>query len=511
MNNSRPFSVRQIIFYGVLCLLFGHLLLKDFMPNPLVGAVGFLILVSVLFYVIFVKQDIFGFILIIFLCSHFNYANIQGGLWNLITVGMIIVYYLISRPKNVFNEKDSLIRLLVGIFVISNLAGYLFKNQIMPPISQLLGAATLFSYVLMFKLVSNMVMTPERVKKFILVMGVAIFCMFVAALNQQNAFVSFNTPLLGGYSAGSGGTIVKPVLRGGSTFNHYELFGEYAMLSVILLIPFIVSSYTKRELRLQGYLINYIAIISIFNMVISGTRSSIILVGIGTIGYIIFFIVFRLEIFDRRKSFVLYAVVTIAFVFVVGNLFGLGNLSERMDKMLSRDLTLEGVLSGQDINRAPIFFTAMNRIQEEPWYIGYGWSVPDGNAYAWFGKKNWSWVGDLHSLYLSLPMLYGWFGSAAFLLLIIVALVQLIYAVIKWRQRKNYLITLSVGFVFFWIFFLADQFKISILRNPNYHMIFWIWLGLSNAAFRTLRASSSETGREKIINSHFLENNVKGT
>jgi hypothetical protein len=35
---------------------------------------------------------------------------------------------------------------------------------------------------------------------------------------------------------------------------------------------------------------------------------------------------------------------------------------------------------------------------------------------------------------------------------------------------------------------LMDQYKISVLRNPGYFMMFWFWLGMSIAVARSLRA-----------------------
>lgn len=490
-NNLGGFNIKQIGFYAFLCLLFGHLLLRDYMPHPLVGMFGLMILFIILFYVSCLERDMFGFILIVFICSHFNYANTQGGLWNLLTFGIIIVYYLLVKPGKVFEEPDILIKLLIVVLVVSNITGYILKNP-MPTMSRLLGAATFFSYILMYYLASNQFITPERVKNLILATWIAVVCMFSAALNQQHVFMKFNTPLLGGYSAGTGGTIVDAVNRGGSTLNHFELFGEHAMLTITLLIPFMVSRFTQRQLGFKGYMLSLIVMFSMFNILISGTRAPFILVVLAAMLYLIIFIVFPLAVVDTRKSYMLYAVVAIIFVSMLGRFVGLDLLKERMGRVYLSKITVESILSGADINRGPIFSLALQRIQGDSWYIGYGYGVPDSNRIAWFGTKYTPWLSDLHSLYLSLPMVYGWFGSAAFLLIIIVTFIRLTYVALKWRQSKNYLVTLSVGLIFFWVFFMTDQYKVSILRSPNYHMIFWIWLGLSNAVIKTLKEASSE-------------------
>ena len=89
-------------------------------------------------------------------------------------------------------------------------------------------------------------------------------------------------------------------------------------------------------------------------------------------------------------------------------------------------------------------------------------------------------------------MLYGWVGSVVFVLIILVTLFRCGHRAIRFRKSKGFLAVLVVGLTMFWGVFLGDEYKISILRNPGYHMMFWIWLGLSNAAVRTLRYGSDD-------------------
>ena len=65
-------------------------------------------------------------------------------------------------------------------------------------------------------------------------------------------------------------------------------------------------------------------------------------------------------------------------------------------------------------------------------------------------------------------------------------------ASLKYRTRKSFLIVLAVGFTMFFGVFLADQYKLSILRNPNYQMMFWIWLGLANSVVKSIRCEKPE-------------------
>jgi hypothetical protein len=83
-------------------------------------------------------------------------------------------------------------------------------------------------------------------------------------------------------------------------------------------------------------------------------------------------------------------------------------------------------------------------------------------------------------------MLYGWAGSAAFIVLILFTAGRCYWTVMKYRHETHFLTPLCLGLAFFWFFFLANEYKISILRNANYQMLVWVWLGLSQAVVTTI-------------------------
>ena len=50
------------------------------------------------------------------------------------------------------------------------------------------------------------------------------------------------------------------------------------------------------------------------------------------------------------------------------------------------------------------------------------------------------------------------------------------------------MVVASLGFLMSVVFFLLDEFKSgNAVQTINYPMIVWIWLGLANAAVKTLR------------------------
>ncbi len=84
-------------------------------------------------------------------------------------------------------------------------------------------------------------------------------------------------------------------------------------------------------------------------------------------------------------------------------------------------------------------------------------------------------------------MLYGYIGTTAFLLLILILIfrnLKIIYSSIYFKPFYFYYILVMP---LFWSIFLIDQWKISILRNPNYHMIIWIFMGLNYAMINNFK------------------------
>lgn len=479
----KPLKFNYIIILAFACLLFGHLLLRDYMPNPAFGLFGFIIIYLILFFVLIKRKDEFAFILIIYICSHFSYANNQGGLWNIIAFTLLLSYILFVKKRKQFLFKGHpLINILMGVLIISNFLGLVLNNPMSTTI-KIENSIIFLSYILMFYFVANQKLTPKKTKYYILVCLLASIYMFVTAVNQKYAFINFNTPLLGAYSHGSSGTITYGTTRAMSTLRHYELFGEYSMLSIAMFIPFFISRQTKIKLNINQNIISIILLISIFNLLLSGTRSSVLL---SIFIIFIYFIIYILSVNIKKKAISFFLTIflfAIPLTLTIGNFFGLDTITSRMEQAESQTITTEGIITGKDINRGTTTEFALHRLSEKSWILGYGYGTFESNLSAWF-SKNIGYSG-LHSLYLGLPMIYGWFGSVAFILLLLTTLLRLFILYLNNKNSNNYLFTFVLGFIIFWIAFLINEYKISILRNTNYHMLFWIWLGLSNAIIKT--------------------------
>jgi O-antigen ligase len=482
-----------VVTIATVCLLAGHLLLKEYMPNAAIGVMGFLFLVVMFSYVVLVRRDLFAFTLIVYICSHFSYADNQGGLWNLLAFGMLVSYALIGRRGERFRRSDPLVSALLIVLVLFNVFGWVIKNPV-PLITKVSGATAFLSYILMFRMVSNLRMTEERVRAFFVVTALMLLVSLVIALNQRYAIFNFNTPLLGAYSA-EHGRITYGSTNAQGPFRNSELFGEYAVLMLALLIPLLSSTATQRSLRMKVHTILLMVLASGAAILLTSTRAAAILaVVVIAINYFTF-AVRPLAVLDAVRRQVWLILVVAVSLPIVGVFVGLKSLGEDFAEIADREFTIGSVVSGEAINRGPLIKHALDRLSGESWIIGHGYGTPRSNRWAWFdidSTTRTTMPQGYHNLYLSLPMVYGWLGSLAFIALILLTGFRAFTHTLRYRRRRNYLVALSFGFVVFWLVFLADQYKISILRNLNYHMLFWIWLGLTHATLRTLREEGTK-------------------
>lgn len=487
-KNHRALSNGRIVFATLLALIFGHLLLKEHMPFFGTAVIGGFLILAIFYYILIYRADYYGFVISIYIASHFSYADNQGGLWNIVTFVMLILLILVKKREININKSDIFINSCLVIFLISNIFGWIFINK-QPIILIFQGVVTLLGYILMFNFVRHMVIDRRQIRSFTLITLSMLIYLLIVGINQRFAFVNLNTPLLGSYDIGLG-SITYGSTNAQGTFRNSELFGEYALLMIALFLPLFCSKFVQKNLKLSTIITWMILIISSLCIMITSTRSAAILGFVTILIYIAFIAFFSKAIKGGLKQLLLFISVNLIIIAFIGGVFGLDSLTDDFSEVDFGNFSIENVISGEVINRGPLILLALDRIYNEPLIIGHGYGVLSANQVAWWGSElnplDYPYI-DFHNMYLSLPFIYGWFGSLAFLLLIFGTWLRIGKVVFDYSSQTSYLTLFAIGFLFFWGVFLVDQFKIGFIRNPGYHMMFWIWLGLSNALVRTIK------------------------
>ncbi len=488
---TKSLSSIHILALSILCLVIGHLAAPEIVDNRLINSFGFFVLLLLIVLVIIRSKDAFALIMILYVCNHFIYMQERGGVFVLLGFFAVAFYNVYTKGAGQLRTDDRAIRALMYIFVLNNVAGWLFKNS-MPLFSMLLGVISFFGYLLVFNLTRKVNLTENRIRIFMQVNIFLLLYSLITALNIHYAVLRTSSPLL--YTPderfGMGG------LSATSMIGHSELYNEESLLMFLFFVPFLMSSRTTKYLRVSKSLVYSGLILAAFNLIISPHRSGAILAGAAIMSLIVLSPFIKARVFDKKALLLKLLVYVLILIAIFGPLLNMEFFVERLEATNFGDLTISTVTSGEQTNRLYAYGLGVARILSDSWFVGYGWGIVESNRMAWFPNPDINFA-DFHNLYLSLPMIYGWLGSIAFVGMIVVTLFRLIKVMIKNSEKENYLLIPIFAFVMVLSFFSLNEIKISILRTAHYQMLFWIWLGLANSClgtFAVLENSGSTTG-----------------
>jgi hypothetical protein len=478
-NNS---TIVQLILNALALLLIGHLAYQAIINNLIINflSLGLIILFLLVFYL--KKSRNFEFILIIFICNHFDFLGNWGGLFVLATCLSLFFYFVLSKKKIFLLTKDMTINLLLAIFIMFNILGWIFKNK-MAIEFKIAGIISFFGYIFAFLYVRNHEINEKRIRYFYILTCVLSVYNLIISLNNYFAILYTElTPLIPTSPSRFG----KNIMAG--TFDHSELYGEYGLVIFLFYLPCLINSSLYKVFRIPRMLIIVGLLSSYLNLVLSFARSVFVLAFIGILIFLI--LSFKLKIYKVNfLKLSIYAIIGFLIILLLWRPLRMNYTIRRFtEKELAAPINIDDnidLVTGEGTPRQVAFSYFFERLPQESWWIGYGWGVPTSNRIAWFGDPTIN-RADYHSLYLSLPMLYGWIGSISFLLIILVTIKRLYKVMLS---KNIILVTPAFSLLMILLFVLFDEYKISMLRISTYHMLFWIWLGISNAIYLNYKST----------------------
>lgn len=475
-------SPNRLIIISFICLLLSHGLLRTYINNLIINGVVLVFIAILIYHLTLNKGDGFGFLLIIYFCAHFQFAKAQGGAYNQISFLIIGFLLLQGRKIKKNNSKADILDVFLIVLIVSNILGVIFNNNSVL-IDKVLGVTSFFGYIFMFVYSSNLNISNLRIRSFITVTASLIIYGSAIAVFQFFRVLKISSPMFD--TASRFGSSHNSIMIGSA-----EMSGEYGLLVLSLLAPFALTNKNVLNFLKINKTILFISVFcSLLVIFLSRVKSVFILSIILIVSIFIISASRNYKDYQIRTGFYKY-------VILLGTIFVLLSPIIKFNKIFQRfeeidfevgELTFEGVVSGQQIHRGSSFQLGLMRFKEESFFIGYGWGLPDINRDTWLPEETLG-KADSHSLYLSLPVIFGWFGSISFVMIILITIVRLFQCMFI---RNNYLTPLQLsilGFTFLLCFFLIDQYKINILRLPHYFMVLWIWLGLANSVYRTYKS-----------------------
>jgi hypothetical protein len=487
MKITPSYLSSQRLFRNVLfLLLIGLFAVKAYFPIPIFWVFSVSIVIFYFHKFLLKNKDPMGFILILFFLSHFSYLDNQGGLWNISAFLVYLFLILTGAPEIRFFKTDRTTLILLLILFGFNMVGWLFISTA-SLILRIEGFIMLSSYMLTYVFISNIKMTPFQLKRFFNLLFIISIYLFIAAINQRLGFINSKLPFLPPKTINNG--IIALTTNSNSVFGNSELYGEYCVLILILTLSVVKSKAQIRLFFSKTFYPYIIILLSILGTFLSGSRASILL-GVAAILIVFSISILSLNISKNYLRLLLLSSIGVG-LFIMLNLdLGLQSSKEDFEKLNQTSFSIQSVISGESINRYETFVQAESRLNAESWFFGTGIGPLESNKIAWWGYSENTPYIDFHNLYYSLPMLYGYVGSFIFLFLFVRIIVLNIKANTKIRKGVYLKFILTI-MPFFWMLFLLDQWKISILRNANYHMLMWMFLGLNMAIIKTIKYSKT--------------------
>jgi len=475
-NQSLSYFV-NISIKTTICLLLAFLTVEHFFPNIIINIFGFISLSIFIYFTTIGKNDYFGFIFLIFILAHFNYGSNQGGVVNYVALFVIVAAII---TKNIKIKRDLPLLATVGILLTFNFAGYFF-NPTASFTEVAKGATAFVAYILVFVFCSSLRFRLNNTGSFLVVLlFISLYSMFIAMNYKWNIYVIDNPiPFLTPNPERFGS------LTGTNMTGNSELYGEECLMLLAFCMPILLSiKHVKFTINTNWLIITLVLLTSVVGLFLSRSRSVFILLVI-----FILLLPFLLKMVGLNIGFTLRKIIIpifllISIVYVLWDVLSMDYSLGRLVEIDTSHLTGEGIISGEQINRGPIFKVGYDRLRNESWFIGFGWLTMDYNLENSLGRFREYW-NDLHSLYLTLPLYFGWIGTVAFLSIILITLKRLLSVIGLNKSSPGGWSLVALCFLLSIILFVLNEFKIGIIREPNYFMTIWIWLGLANALYRT--------------------------
>ncbi len=471
-------SVWGVFSLAVIFLIFAHLCVKAFFPNPVFWFVGAGVICVAGIAFLKNRHRLFGFLLALFVCVHFAFADNQGGLWSYVICSVFLLMKLLKNQKTFsFASVPRMINWLILVFFALQCLGLFLNPYSFETNLQSLIVAS--SQILVFYSFASIFMSLKRVKLFFTAWFLTGSWVFFIALNQHFHWLITPSPLLPQF-----GISMSPTPAG--SFGNSELFAEYFCLVFVISLNFIVYSREILHLYIKPIYSYVMLLFAVGALIMSSSRSSILLTG-GAL--VIIFMMNVSQLFAaqniRRTALLLFIVFSsIVFILAFGSFFSLEKVNADFERLDPSALNFQSIVSGKGINRDYVYDMAYKRLDEQSWWIGYGYGIPKNNRMSLGLTK--VMVSDFHSLYLSLPIFYGWLGGAAYVLLVIFTALRAFRCFLRNRRQRHYIVPIVFGLAIAWGIFLVDQFVISVTRNATYFLLTWILLGLTHALINAL-------------------------
>ncbi|KQS30676.1 O-antigen ligase family protein [Dyadobacter sp. Leaf189] len=444
------------------------------------------------------------FLFQLFICNHFMFGYENGGIYNLVASISLITY--LSFFKNSLSAPSSLGRLLV--FLLAALA----VIQILSLLNNNTGFAAKVTAVLIFAnllflflYASKIQLNYSDLKQFIQIAGIFFFYNLVVSINQKYEF--FASPFEFFPSLNAEAEFEMGILRSNGVLNNFEFYAEYSISLIALVLPSVLSGSSKAYGQKFYFFCFAIIFTGILSIIFSGTRSSVLLLPVVALLTGVF-------LNKRLKMRVILYGTVLASAFAVVNAnagwIDFDVFSKRSENVDMKNLTLEKILSGEEINRGGIFAYGIKKAGRSNFFFGEGYFTKRLEYIkVHFDKTGDDIIPDYHNLYMSVIVTWGYLGGFIFLALFVISLFRGYQLYFRLQHYNLFAIDILLGFNLLFTFLLINQFKIQFIRDANYFLLTLLFLAIYNSVITLLKNSTFLVATEdKISNAVMIEDLV---
>ncbi len=465
-------SSNWLLFFTISALIVCGSFTYSIYPPP-VNAAALGLMVGLFYYRLHRQEPVLFFIQL-FIGNFFIFGDKYGGNYNIAAFASI-VFYLAINGKITFLRPSVLsgsVKTAMFVWAVFHFLSVMGGNHF-PLVTELISVFAFFMMLYLFFLTSRIPFTEDDVYKWVIAICIFFAYEFLVALNQKYELLNSPFP----FFPKTDETIVYDmgIVRSVSTLNDFEAFAEFSLSLIALLIPGILSGSFLKKSKFFYYFSMITVLLGVASIVYSGTRSSIAL-----LPFVILSTCIMLG--KRLKAGLIVLIITVVSgVFLLNSAYEFLDFSvfvERSEGMDFEHMTLEKILSGEEMNRGGVFAYAMKQVKKSNGIIGRGYFV-SGEEYrsTQFSKDVMDdGVADYHNLYMSSYVLWGGIGVLCMLFLFFAAIFNGLQLYWRLRRDDHFMTDLLLGFTILFGFMLVNQFKIQFIRNINYFTIVMLML-----------------------------------
>jgi hypothetical protein len=277
-------------------------------------------------------------------------------------------------------------------------------------------------------------------------------------------------------------------------FTNSELCAEY--FCFVFVFALIFAGYNKgiAALQINKVFPSLALIISLSMLVLSTSRAAMLLSAAAAFGIILVNLI-TVPSFKgllRIFSFLIILFIVGGSTLLLSDFIGLDRVKDKFALLKPTKMNTQTIISGKETNRFTAFEAGFRRLDSKSWWIGYGYTLPENNMKS-MGFNKHDIIKDYHSLYLSLPIFYGWIGAASYLLLILITEGRIVTNYLTAKRFDHFIVPVAFGFSICWVIFLLNEYKISVTRNPQYFLLIWLLLGLTHSVANSIGINNKTT------------------